>query len=118
MQGRGSLAKSTVSLGSQSCRQPTGFGQETRTIPPYGGVFLGTGAPQPLSPPAPPSRVVRKEEEDEWLLDVKGAVHDCHFLMHLQEERNGCELCRETNHPAASTQGWAVNLSVSKRVMV
>ena len=39
MQGRGSLARSTVSLGSESGRQLTGLGQETQTIPPSGGVL-------------------------------------------------------------------------------
>ncbi len=39
MQGRGSLACSTVSFGCESSHQLTGFGWETRTIPPSGGVL-------------------------------------------------------------------------------
>ncbi len=39
MQRRGGLARSTVSFGRESGRQFTGFGQETRTIPPSGGVL-------------------------------------------------------------------------------
>ncbi len=84
MQGRGCLARSTISFGCESSRQLTGFGRETRTIPPSGGVsrtqvhrdrslHLGN-ATYPLA--APPSRVVRTEETDEWLLAVKGAIHD------------------------------------------
>ncbi len=43
MQRRGGLARSTVSFGRENGRQFTGFGWETRTIPP--------SAPQPHSPP-------------------------------------------------------------------
>ncbi len=39
MQRRGGLARSTVSFGRESGRQFTGFGRETRTIPPSGGVL-------------------------------------------------------------------------------
>ncbi len=39
MQRRGGLARSTVSFGRKSGRQLTGFGRETRTIPPSGGVL-------------------------------------------------------------------------------
>ncbi len=39
MQRRGGLARSTVSFGPESGRQFTGFGRETRTIPPSGGVL-------------------------------------------------------------------------------
>ncbi len=38
MQGRGCLARSTISFGRESGCQLTGFGQETRTVPPSGGV--------------------------------------------------------------------------------
>ncbi len=60
---------------------------------------------------APPSRVVRKEEEDEWLLAMKGAVHDF-VISSCTSRKKGTVVsrvpCRETNHPAASTQGWTV----------
>ncbi len=39
MQRRGGLARRTVSFGRESGRQFTGFGRETRTIPPSGGVL-------------------------------------------------------------------------------
>ncbi len=39
MQRRGGLARSTVSFGRKSGSQFTGFGRETRTIPPSGGVL-------------------------------------------------------------------------------
>ncbi len=39
MQRRGGLARRTVSFGRESGRQLTGFGRETRTIPPSGGVL-------------------------------------------------------------------------------
>ncbi len=39
MQGRGSLTHSAVGFSSKSCRGPTGFGGEARTIPPSGGVL-------------------------------------------------------------------------------
>ncbi len=84
MQGRGCLAHSTISFGCESSRQLTGFGRETRTIPPSGGVsraqvhrdrslHLGNAR---VPPGSPPSRVVRTEETDERLLAVKGAIHD------------------------------------------
>ncbi len=38
VQGRGCLARSTISCGHESGRQLTGFGQETRTFPPSGGI--------------------------------------------------------------------------------
>ncbi len=38
MQGRGCLARSTISFGRESGCQLTGFGRETRTVPPSGGV--------------------------------------------------------------------------------
>ncbi len=37
MHGRGGLARSTVSFGRERSRQLTGFGQETRAIPPSDG---------------------------------------------------------------------------------
>ncbi len=40
MQGRGCLARSTIRFGRESSCQLTGFGRETRTIPPSGGVSL------------------------------------------------------------------------------
>ncbi len=71
-------------LATRGFGQLTGFGRETRTVSPSGGVSwaevhaitLSTwGMPAyPLA--APPSRVVRKEETDEQLLAVKGAIHD------------------------------------------
>ncbi len=39
MQCRGGLGRSTVSFDRESGRQLTGFGRETRTIPPSGGVL-------------------------------------------------------------------------------
>ncbi len=39
MQRRGGLARSTVSFDRESGHQFTGFGRETRTIPPSGGVL-------------------------------------------------------------------------------
>ncbi len=39
MQRRGGLARRTVSFGRESGRQFTGFGRETKTIPPSGGVL-------------------------------------------------------------------------------
>ncbi len=84
VQGRGCLARSTVSFDHESSRQLTGFGRETLTVPPNGGVLsaqvhrhrslhLGN-ARVPLA--APPSRVVRTKETDELLLAVNGAIHD------------------------------------------
>ncbi len=39
MQRRGGLAHSAVSFGRESGRQFTGFGRDTRTIPPSGGIL-------------------------------------------------------------------------------
>ncbi len=39
MQRRGGLAHSTLSFGRESGRQFTGFGRETKTIPPSGSVL-------------------------------------------------------------------------------
>ncbi len=39
MQRRGGLARSTVNFGHESGRQFTGFGRETRTIPPSGSIL-------------------------------------------------------------------------------
>ncbi len=38
IQGRGCLARSTISFGRESGHQPTGFGQKTRKFPTSGGV--------------------------------------------------------------------------------
>ncbi len=84
MQGRGCLARSTISFGREGGYQLTGFGRETWTVPPSGGVswaqvhrdrslHLGDAR---VPPGSPPSRVVRKEEMDERLLAVKRAIHD------------------------------------------
>ncbi len=59
MQGRGCLARSTISFGCESGRQLTGFGWKTQTIPPSGSLFVetgkkGTGAERSYEPrPAP-----------------------------------------------------------------
>ncbi len=61
MQGRGYLARSTISFGRESGRQFTGFGQETWTVPPSGGILwaqvhrdhslhLGNARVPPVSP--------------------------------------------------------------------
>ncbi len=73
MQGRGCLTRSTISFGCQSSRQLTGFGRETRTVPPSGGV---SRAQVHRDRSLHLGRVVRTEEADEWLLAVKGAIHD------------------------------------------
>ncbi len=84
MQGGGCLARSTVSFGRESGCQLTGLGRKTRMVPPSGGVswaqvhrdrslHLGNGGGHLATPP---SRVVRTEEADEWLLAVKGAIHE------------------------------------------
>ncbi len=97
MQRRGGLARCTVSFGRESGRQSTGFGRETRTIPPSGGVLqaqvhcnrtlhLGN-VNVPRSRPA--SRVARMEEADEPLLAVKRGRPQLHqLLVHFREERN------------------------------
>ncbi len=48
MQGRGCLARSTISFGCESSRQLTGFGRETQTIPPSGGVLRGLVTSSPM----------------------------------------------------------------------
>ncbi len=83
VQGKGCLAHSTISFGRERGRQLTGFGWETR-FPQVTAfcehrcttIALSTWG-MPVYPLAsPPWRVVRTEEMDEWLLAVKGAIHD------------------------------------------
>ncbi len=120
VQGRGCLARSTISFGQESGRQLTGFGRETRTVPPSGGVLwtqviaLSTwGMPvYPLA--APPSRIVRTEEMDERLLAVKGAIHDfvsssCTSGKKGTGAEHACEpRPAPRNLPAARVWDWAV----------
>ncbi len=71
MQGRGGLVHSTVSFGGESRCQLTGFGWETRMIPPSGGVLRAQVDLSTYPLAAPPSMIVRMEEADE-----KGSGHD------------------------------------------
>ncbi len=50
VQGRGCLARSTISFSRESGCQPTGLGRETWTFLQV-AAFVGTGAPRPLSLP-------------------------------------------------------------------
>ena len=64
---------------------------------------------------APPSRVVRTEEGNEWLLAIKGAAHGyvtspCTSGKKGTRAKRSCEprSTPRTNQTAMSTQGWAV----------
>ncbi len=102
MQGRGCLARSTISFGHEDSRQLTGFGRETRTVPPRDGVswaqvhhlHLGN-ARAPLA--ASSSRVVRTEETDEQLLAPRAPPGKKAPEQNVVVSR---ALLRETNHPA------------------
>ncbi len=119
MQGRGCLARSTISFGLENGCHLTGL-RETRTVPPSGGVSraqvhrdpdrslrLGN-AHVPLA--APPSRVVRTEETDEWLLVMKGAIHDfvsssCTSGKKGTGAEHGCKPCSAPRDQSSSHEG-------------
>ncbi len=98
VQGGGCLARSEISFGHESGCQFTGFGRETRTVPPSGGVswaqvhrdrsiHLG-------NPRVPPGSPAVEGSEDggggqERLLALKGAFSRLRQLLtHLREERH------------------------------
>ncbi len=97
MQGRGGFARSTVSFDRESGRQLTGFGRETRTIPPSGGILqaqvhhnrtLHLGNVN-----VPPSRPAIDGSEDGGSRRAasgrkRGRPRIHQLLMHLREERN------------------------------
>ncbi len=126
MQGRGCLAHSSISFGRESSRQLTGFGWDTRKIPPSAGVsrapvhcdhslHLGNACIPPGSPAMEGSedgggrRAASGRE--------RGHPRLCQLLMHLREKKapeqntvvNHAPV-RETNHPAARARDWTVCL--------
>ncbi len=118
MQGGGCLACSTVSFGHESGCQLTGLGRETRTVPPSGGVsWAQVHRDRSLHlwnarvPPGhSPSRVVRMEEADEWLLAVKGAIHNfvsssCTFGKKGTGAECGCEPRPAPRNQSSSREG-------------
>ncbi len=85
VQGGGCLARSKISFGHKSGCQFTGFGRETRTVPPSGGVsWAQVHRDRSLhlgNPSVPPGSPAVEGSEDggggqERLLAVKGAIHD------------------------------------------
>ncbi len=95
MQGRGGLACSAVSFGCESGRHFTGFGRETRTIPPNGCILrihvhrncsLHLG--NVLEPPSHPA--IKGSEDGRGRRVASGCVRGCPrlLLMHLWEERH------------------------------
>ncbi len=79
MQGRGSLTRSAVGFSSESCRGPTGFGGEERTIPPSGGVLraqvhsnhsLHLGNVH-ISPSCP---AIEGDEDERWRQAASGRI--------------------------------------------
>ncbi len=118
MQGGGCLARSNINFGHESGCQLTGFGRDTRTVPPSGGIswaqvhpdhsFHQGNARVPLA--APPSKVVRMEEADERLMAVKGAIHDfvsssCTSVKKGAGARHGCESCPAPRNQSSSCEG-------------
>ncbi len=113
MQGRGCLARSTISFGLENGCHLTGL-RETLTVPPSDGVSdpdrslrLGN-ARVPLADP--PSRVVRTDETDEWLLVMKGAIHDfvsssCTSGKKGTGAEHGCKPCSAPRDQSSSHEG-------------
>ncbi len=120
MQGRGCLARSTISFGRESGCQLTGFGRETWTVPPSGGVswaqvhrdcslHLGNAHVPPGSPAVEGS-------EDGGCGQAASGCERGFSAPHALPGRKApeqnvvvsCAPLQETNHPAARARDWVV----------
>ncbi len=95
------LARSTVSFGRERSRQLTGFGQETRAIPPSDG----------------PAIKCSEDGGGRWAASgrKRGRPRLRQLLMHLREKKAPEQIAvvsrvplRETNHLAARARDWEV----------
>ncbi len=114
MQGGGCLVHSAISFGCESGCQLTGLGRETRTVPPSGGVswaqvhcdrslHLGNARVPPGHSAVEGSedggggRAASGRERGNPLLRQ--------LLMHLREERHGCEPRPAPRNQSSSREG-------------